>query len=925
MRSTLHLAAAMTVFLASTTCGGARRELLVEVTAAGNVAPDIESVSIIVLDGTRELDRFDLLLQGVKPDCLPFSIGIAPEDGNEDLPFTVRVEAKRIRGKGTATLALDTTFSGEPRYALFDFSAACISNNCNEALLASDVVNIDLDEAQRRIESAACLPYVPPITALECVARNGCFGSAPGDLSCYVPCPDPPAVSSPDDPREPTGPAAPDLRPCPEGWSERGTPITCEPWPLGQVTTDCPQGQAHFPSRGECRDLSEPCPAGRFAIDLPPGRKIFVDEAVPPGGDGATPATAYQTVEDALSDAESGSVIAVAKGDYGPSTLSIDRPLYLIGACPRDTRLRASLTVTSTGVSIFGLTAESIDADGGALTLIGVTLLNARASALRARGGASVGAFELVIRDAGGVGIDLSDGTVTATRVVIDRARGIAARADGEDAWLDLNDAAVLRTQGDGNGDALALVALNRAKARIDATIFEEMRGRAIDLDRGASFVARSSLIREVGENLRLDHGIGIRAEHGAEVGLNKIAIERTRYAALYANTSARVRAADWVVRDVGVEPSTLDNGEALICDTGCDFEGERIHIERASRIAIAAQARLKLTDLFIADTSSEHGQGEGLVISEGANVELRHARIEASPRTGVRMVDSGSSAVIEDLIIPDPGERQQGIGVEIDPGTHLILRRAAIDFASTAGIRVNTAPGAHAAIELEDLAVRDTRPNEGRIDGYGLQIGKSSGNNDADEPVSLELLRGRFERNTTAGIGLSRTDPARIDHVRVEGTRRSRYTAEPEGGVGIAVTGGTRLEGSHIELFANTEAGLFVGLLFDAGALEAYAALEHIRIEGTTCAADGLGCNYFHGAGAGPGQNGRIQLSNFAIRDNKTAGVSMFMVGEMDLFDGLISDETTGAYIQIVNYDFGRLIHGVTYKNNDINFSTIE
>ena len=62
---------------------------------------------------------------------------------------------------------------------------------------------------------------------------------------------------------------------------------------------------------------------------------IFVDQAAPPGGDGTTWATAFQTIEEAVAVATGGNTIFIAQGTYlPPNTQTITVPLRFDGGYP---------------------------------------------------------------------------------------------------------------------------------------------------------------------------------------------------------------------------------------------------------------------------------------------------------------------------------------------------------------------------------------------------------------------------------------------------------------------------------------------------------------------------------------------------------------------------------------------------------------
>lgn len=893
-------------------CSESSREILLEVDADIELISSIESVGVTVLgDGETETDHLLVDLTGTKPNCFPFSAGVAPKAGNELLPVGIRVTATK-KDDTTITKTVDTTFGEDTRYLLVNFAADCLDGDCSTHVSQPELQAIDRDEAQRRIDEAACKQQAGEVDPLECADRGGCYFQSADSRVCRLPCPEPAPPPLPAVPPAPPDDAArPMLEPCPRGWSASGDPAICAPWPIDQAPS-CAPGQAQFPSTSTCADIGRPCPNGQYTTDIPSGQRVYVDPAAMPGGDGSSEMSPLQTISEALGTGAS--VILLAKGMHASTALAIDHPLAMIGACARETIVPARITVTAQSVSISGMHLGGATIDGGAVSMLGVEL----SAGMLVEHGGSVGASEISIRGTSENGIDVSSGgTVTATLAFIEHAATIGVDVAGEGSRIELSDAAIVHIDGD---TARSVQLDSGGELRLDATILEDAHSMAVDLDHAKLTMTRSLIRKMIGEASG-GNGMGIRAA-GGELTLSKTAIVDTRYHAIYANAEAIAHLDDLIIVDVAAALPSDPGGHGLLCSSSCAIDGHRVFIERATRIGIRDQARMTLTDLTIRDTRDLDGEAVAIEASDGSITTLVRARLEQSPRAALRLTGVGTTVDAESVIIPDPGAKAQGLGIEVEVGAHLILKRASIDGASEAGIRIFTREGdQHAAAEIEDLIVRDTKSGNNVEDGgYGIQIGGALGNHDNDALASFELTRALLQRNHTSGIGMSRADPARLESVRVEGTRHGGGTSD--GGVGMAVTGGSHVIGSRIELVGNEEAGLFAGVLFDETHIprEAFAELDNFVAEMNTCAEDGTGCNYLHGSGAGTGRNGRIKLTSFALHDNKTAGLYMFMVGEVDLFDGVIEREQTGALIPIVGYDLGRVLRGVLYRDNGAN-----
>lgn len=200
----------------------------------------------------------------------------------------------------------------------------------------------------------------PDPAMVDCLSNGGCYHPLPlGDpLFCDRSCAAPPLPPHPVPPRPVVPAEAPRLR-CPNAASGG-----CDLGPgLCQGVGPPPAHAALY-----CRHQNDSCPEGPFAPAPLGSTPVYVAADATAPGEG-TIAAPYRDLATALQQ-RPGAPVLLAAGEYVvPATLPDE--LWVIGACPRPTQLRGTLS----GVSRLELQGLSID---GPLQVQTATLLDVR-------------------------------------------------------------------------------------------------------------------------------------------------------------------------------------------------------------------------------------------------------------------------------------------------------------------------------------------------------------------------------------------------------------------------------------------------------------------------------------------------------------------------------------------------------------------
>lgn len=538
-------------------------------------------------------------------------------------------------------------------------------------------------------------------------------------------------------PLPPTPPALPAIAPCPDGWTEVDSSIegarVCDPWPATGREDTCALGDAHFPGESGCAPVGAPCASDDdWAHDLPTDRRVVYVRPGATGGDG-TRTRPYGTLARGLQSAR-GSVVALAKGTYELTDPATVDGHAVWGACPAETVVvsaRAAYDMTAfllagDGAEVRGLTIRGPGL--GIVALAGIDLVvesvvidSPGFAGIWARGDQADVAMSIrsvVVRDVGTLpDAESSDGTclfasfgaqVTVERARFDRCVGYAVFA-GSDAVVDLSRGAVTRVAEDVDASAFAIAASHDATVHVrDSSIEMELPSRgdeavhaAIFAELGASIDVRTSRVQ--------GGGSAAIASAAGRVGLARTSLRGLANEAFVAlHEGSEIAIAD-VVAEGGVLDAPSNAGGV-----------------RVQRGATATLARVAMRDV----------EGFGVLalgVEPDGDPDL--------PPTTVTIED----LVLRDLTSVDPAFGTYGAGVTSAYASRVAMRR--VDIERATGIGVSAELGG--AMEIEDLAVRDTRPavaqdGVGELGGFGLSV-QSAG--------SLTVRRVRVERSSSAAV----------------------------------------------------------------------------------------------------------------------------------------------------------------------------
>jgi hypothetical protein len=518
-----------------------------------------------------------------------------------------------------------------------------------------------------RAVSAFRLPLEAPAA---CAARGGCYDHQTEDLC--VACPTPPQVAPPSFADAPT---APDMLPCPAGWTS-GTLLTegspqrsfsvCEPYPNG--LSNCRSG-VWLPGTSTCADVGPACPSGPWPDGLPASRVVYALSGAS-SGDGSL-ARPFGTLKEALAVAGPTDTIALSAGLFAESA-TISSPVTIVGACAQKTQILALTVTTSTArlraLSIVGRVQISgsadlagiavVDADpgsiaaihvvGGALVARGVSIAGSAGGgvwldagsadlselaisrsgtvAILARSGSQLRLSQSVIFEAQ-AGISLTSGaSAQITSSVIARTGGPCFASVGATATISDS---VLRTRGDLPSSGMSM---SRSAITLDRVWIESANGVGLDTEAATILTGRDLIVDGL-------DGTPTQ-EAGFLLGESKVTLERVLITGTGGAMYTGSLFGDTTLRDLTITGIHTGDYQGI-----SHFKG-RLEVDRAL---------IEDCDLFALRSSGDDlSLDPSLVISElriartGGGIELIGARTATLSRVAISDV-RGSAIVLDD------------------------------------------------------------------------------------------------------------------------------------------------------------------------------------------------------------------------------------------------------------------------------------
>lgn len=646
-------------------------------------------------------------------------------------------------------------------------------------------------------------------------------------------------------------------------------------------------------------------------------------------------------------------------------------------------------TATIDNMSASALRADVADLRGGFAVYLepGTTATVSRAAVESAKAAGFFVALDstltlrdIVVRDTasladGTAGFGLvSFGKAHVRRALFDRNRTAGVFA-ADQAMVALEDVVIRATESERHSRQGGYGVFGQGNAHVRATRVEAVSNRTSGVGLlDASAHLQDLIVRDTRSSLLDDRaGMGVTLDGQGTVKIERALIERSRYAGLLIDraASSSTELSDVTVRDTQTERSTGRGGFGFYLGEESIVDGRRLASigNRSVGVVLVRGANAMLSDLEVADTTASEELplgGEGLVVSDGSTLSGSRIFITRSRATGLRVTGLSSFAELSDVIVTDTassddGSDSFGTGIDVVAGSRLVLLRALLAGNRQSGLSVGDA-GSFA--DLSDIVVSETRSRRyDRVLGIGLRITNESAAiarrvrvernrtsgisvehgstlelesfviaDTEDEEASLvhgkglfctlgSTLRakiGRLERNRSAGIIVSRSR-AELSDIGIFDMRGSeRHGLE---GVGLWAQLGSSVEGDGLIIRSARTAGILALSSTTSVDLRRVVIRDVLERECASSSCSGYGA----GIGLVAADRANVKLDEFEITRCALAGVQLGSEASVALSNGEVSSNPIAVNLQVRDYDLGRLMKNVIYRDNHVDLDALE
>ncbi|MBI4816127.1 MAG: DUF1565 domain-containing protein [Deltaproteobacteria bacterium] len=534
---------------------------------------------------------------------------------------------------------------------------------------------------------------LPPLDLLRCADSGGCLLTQQhAEIACSLPCPEPSPVAAPLLPNSPSEPASPaDLRvTCPTDWTlEESGAARCQHPPI-PAPVACAREEAQFFGETDCKPIGEPCPAsGQFSTQLPTDRPtLFVRADAATLGDGSL-SSPFQSVSEALSAAQPGTVVALGAGAYRED-LTLTAPVRIVGRCVGDTTIVGDFVAgTDSELANLGVRGRLLVGEDQSLRVEGV-LVESPGPGWITRYGRSSGR-EVVIRGGGteaAIRLDAAESTLS--RVVVEWG-GIAV-------FLDEGSSASLRDVRVGDYDAKYAVAATDSHLDLSRAV--------IDRDRGITLAASTASISDVairgGANSDTG-GHALEVWAGTRATAARMSIEETRgYQVFVAQAGTSLDLVDSIVARSRAENRSEGGGVRV---AGAHLNLSRVELtgNEGPGLSLTASASARVSDSAIVSQRLGTDLLGGIVVEAGSKLLMTRSRVSDNPVAGLRVHGRSLAEVSDSSFNAQFGvDELEGTGVRADSGSVLVLGRARFSDNQAGSVLVSTATGTLADISAE-------------------------------------------------------------------------------------------------------------------------------------------------------------------------------------------------------------------------------
>lgn len=344
------------------------------------------------------------------------------------------------------------------------------------------------------------------------------------------------------------------------------------------------------------------------------------------------------------------------------------------------------------------------------------------------------------------------------------------------------------------------------ASVHLEDVVVAGAFGAGIVMDTGGTLTGARVVVRETADGSR--YGRGLTALGGAQVTLASAEIYGNQDVAVVLGGAGTIASLmDVTVRDTLPNPSSSQYGVGILIDDGARLELVRGALERNRDRALwayGAGSTAIVTDTMIRDTrpqSSDDTDGIGVNIQLGGIVSLERVVIDRSRGVGILMLEADSTLSLTDSAVlrtdSQVADGDGGRGLNAQTTSHVTIERARFADNRDQGVFIAD----RADLTAKDLAIVETRSRalDGTL-GAGLAVNFTA-------IATVERLH--VSRARQAGVIVGEGSELTLSDAVIEDTLG--YDADQDEGAGMVIQARSKATVARLAIERARTDGIFI------------------------------------------------------------------------------------------------------------------
>jgi len=276
-------------------------------------------------------------------------------------------------------------------------------------------------------------------------------------------------------------------------------------------------------------------------------------------------------------------------------------------------------------------------------------------------------------------------------------------------------------------------------------------------VDSGTSVTLKDTAIEDTKPDGNGAHGYGMKAYGGAAMNAESCEVRGNAVVGVYASQSGTtVTLRETIIQDTKpgetTKPGENGDGWGICVHDGANLDAEGCVVEKNTSVGVAAEGydtSVTLRDTAIRGTKpdEDRGYGTGIQVSGGASLEVEGCVIKGNSSTGLIASDSDTEVTLRETSFEEPQlDEYLGpeIGIDAQNGVRLDVDGCAVRGSAGMGV---SASGPGTSVTMRDTRIASTKRAGDYMVGVGVAVG-----------MSASFVAEGIEVSSTEGPGLYAT-----------------------------------------------------------------------------------------------------------------------------------------------------------------------